>query len=252
MATFSEILKGPCFIVNVPELSSDRIPFVTNNVKNAGYTDIRLFNGVNATNPDILNKEITDFGIKFHSGLSSGIKGCFLSHLKLYKHIVDNVIPIATIFEDDAFFHPMWHEMKNVYYECTPKNFDIIFMGNQTEHTNTAYINSLSCYCTHAYIITFIGAQKMLKLLTTWDYNNPNVHKFCGHPIDGLFPIDIIINNIQTRINNKNMRKYLNWYNWNGTMFPCQYNKLPLTGFQVRNCGLVFQSNEFDSIVGIN
>ena len=40
-----------------------------------------------------------------------------------------------------------------------------------------------------------------------------------------------------------------NWYCWNGTKNMCKYNKLPLEGINVRNSGLVFQSDNFVSTI---
>ena len=34
-----------------------------------------------------------------------GAIGCALSHLKIYKHVVDNNIPYALILEDDVNYH---------------------------------------------------------------------------------------------------------------------------------------------------
>jgi hypothetical protein len=171
----------------------------------------------------------------------------------LYKHIVKNNIPICTIFEDDVFFHPDWEKLSHMYYNYTPKNFDIIFIGNQINEcaniNKVPNINTLSTYCTHAYIITIEGAKKLLTYLLNWDYNTIDVQKYVGHPLTGLFCIDIMIKNIQERMNKKKLKKNINWYCWNGTRYPCDYNILPLKGMHVRNTGLVFQSDNFESIV---
>ena len=58
-----------------------------------------------------------------------------------------------------------------------------------------------------------------------------------------------MIKNIQERMNNGSLKKYINWYCWNGTKFPCNFNRLPLKGNEIRNTGLVFQSDNFNSIV---
>ena len=45
---FINILNKPAFVIHVKELSPERSEFFTNNIKNAGYTDMRIFEGVNA------------------------------------------------------------------------------------------------------------------------------------------------------------------------------------------------------------
>ena len=61
-----------------------------------------------------------------------------------------------------------------------------------------------------------------------------------------------MIKNIQENINNKKIKKLLNWYCWNGTKNSCEFNKLPLTGINIRNSGLVFQSENFVSTILLN
>jgi GR25 family glycosyltransferase involved in LPS biosynthesis len=252
---FNYILNQPAFVIHIEELSADRTNFFTNNIINAGYTDMRIFEGVKASDSDQLNKCITEFGnVKLHKDLGNGQKGCLFSHLKLYKHIISNNIPVCTIFEDDVHFHPNWNTLAFNYYNNTPKNFDILFIGNQLDECKNVnnripIVNTLSTFCTHAYIITFQGAQKMLTYLLNWDYNSSYSEKYVGHPLTGLFCIDIMIKNIQDRMNQQKLKKNITWYCWNGTRFPCNFNKLPLKGNDIRNTGLVFQSDYFESIV---
>jgi hypothetical protein len=250
---FNYILNQPAFVIHIEELSPNRTSFFKKNVTEAGYTDMRIFKGVNASNIEELDNCIKEFGnVKLHKDLGNGQKGCLFSHLNLYKHIISNNIPICTIFEDDVHFHSNWDYLARNYYHCTPKNFDIIFIGNQMDEcktqNNVPIINTNSTFCTHAYIITIQGAKKMLTYLLNWDYNEA-LKDGNNNPLTGLFCIDIMIKNIQDRMNRKQLKKNLIWYCWNGTKFPCNYNKLPLKGNDIRNTGLVFQDDNFISIV---
>jgi len=251
---FNYVLNQPAFVVHIEELSPERRDFFTNNIINAGYTDMKVFQGVNANDNIQLENCIKEFqNVNLHKDLGNGQKGCLFSHLKLYKHIITNKIPICTIFEDDVHFHPDWKKLSSKYYDNTPKNFDIIFIGNQLDecknNINVPLINTLSTFCTHAYIITYQGAQKLLKYLLNWDYNSKDSAKYVGHPLTGLFCIDIMIKNIQDRMNNQKLKKYINWYCWNGTKYQCKFNKIPLQGNNTRNTGLVFQSDMFESTI---
>ena len=113
-------------------------------------------------------------------------------------------------------------------------------MGNQM-NTESDKINTEPAFCLHAYIVTLLGARKLLNCIIQWDYYNQG--------FTGLACIDIILINIQSRIKEKKIRELFTWYCWNGTYHPCEYNILPLQDRKVRNSGLVFQDDTFDSIV---
>ena len=206
---------------------------------------MQIFSAVNASDVNEYTAALKTFDHpKFHNHLSKGQRGCFLSHLKLYKHIVDNNIAIATIFEDDVYFHPQWSTLAPQYYKNTRSNYDVIFIGNQI-NKDAPRINHESTFCTHAYIITQLGARKLLNLLLKWDYNTPDNAARIGHSLDGLFAIDVIIKTIQDRMNTGKLRKMLNWYCWNGTKHPCNETS---DGHAARNTGLVFQSSKFETL----
>jgi hypothetical protein len=253
---FINILNQPAFVIHIEEYSPDRKDFFSKNIKEAGYKNMIIFEGVKAKNNDDLNNCIKEFGnVKLHKDLCNGQKGCLFSHLKLYKHIISNNIPICTIFEDDVCFHPNWQTLSSNYYNNTPKNFDIIFIGNQLDeckhNIKVPAINTCSSFCTHAYIITLNGAKKLLTYLLNWDYNTKYNENYVGRPLTGLFCIDVMIKNIQDRMNKKLLKKTINWYCWNGTYFQCDFNRIPLKGNDIRNTGLVFQSDNFESIVSL-
>ena len=139
---------------------------------NAGFTNVSIFNAVNGSDPLAFDEMKTLFpNIKIDKEPNAGQRGCLFSHLKLLKYIIDNNILISTIFEDDVAFHPKWKEIAPKYFLNTPKNFDIIFIGNQIDNPRKfPKINVSSCFCTHAYIITLQGAKRLLHSLLNWDY----------------------------------------------------------------------------------
>jgi hypothetical protein len=256
MVSFEELLNAPAFVVHM-EAAKSRKPFFMNSTTNAGFTDIRIFPAVNAYNPAELESAIAELGNPKIHPIKQGAIGCLASHLKLLLHIVQNKIPLATIFEDDVFFHPEWGTLGPRFLQNTPADFDVLFIGNQIDEalggsTLPARINKCSTFCTHAYVVTLKGASKLLQLILQWDWKSDaaNVVMSNGAKLTGLFCIDIIIKNIQMRIlSGKLPKNTLIWYCWCGVHHTCQWNRRPLVGGDTRNTGLVFQCDSFPSVV---
>ena len=83
---FNYILNQPAFVIHINEYSPERKPFFEKNIKEAGFKDIRIIEGIKARDENILNNCIKEFGnIKLHKDLGNGQKGCLFSHLKLYN-----------------------------------------------------------------------------------------------------------------------------------------------------------------------
>lgn len=243
------ILNKPAFVIHLKQKAPERTEFFTKNILNAGYSNMIIFEAVDASNPEIKEQAMAMFPKipGFDKELSNGQIGCCLSHFKVLLHIIKNKIDIATIFEDDVHFHPNWSILSKNYYQHTPKNFDIIFIGNQINPQSNK-ISQEPTFCTHGYIVTLQGAKKLLNALIMWDYYNFKNYQ-PGWDLIGLYNIDIMIKNIQERILSKKLKPLFNWYCWNGTYHPCQHNKLPLRGNDTRNSGLVFQCDLFETMI---
>ena len=57
-------------------------------------------------------------------------------------------------------------------------------------------------------------------------------------------PVEMEIRFLEGKIN-----KPFIWYCWNGTKYPCDFNRLPVTGTNIKNTGLVFQNSNFISSI---
>ena len=250
---FETLQNLPAFIINVPELSHERGEVSYENVKKAGYKNIILFKGVNGKNENEVKEALNLFNnTKFDFWCSKGNIGCNLSMLKILLTIINDNIEYATIFEDDIIFHDDWDRLAKEFYKNTPKNYDIIYMGNQIDecifYNNVPRINRKSCFCMHAIIVSNKGAKKLLNLILKWDYNSDYATDCMGRKADGITNCDIILKNYQDRI-----LKTLIWYCRNGTRNPCSYNKLPLiSNRNCRNTGMVFQNVELELLSKIN
>jgi GR25 family glycosyltransferase involved in LPS biosynthesis len=109
--------------------------------------------------------------------MSSGALGCYLSHIEIYRRMVEDHIPIALILEDDAV---VLREVKELLAKgCESLDFDYCFLGcddrgdegfvffDDASGTRlaprlTRYRLSSGPYCTHAYLVTLKGARKRL------------------------------------------------------------------------------------------
>lgn len=254
----NRLLEQPAFVIHL-QRCTERKPVFMKNITNAGFKDIRIFNGVDGS----IIENIRDAKLKlekniiFDPEVSFGAIGCALSHFLVLKHIIDNNIQFATIFEDDVWFHPDWDTLSVEYYNETPNDWDIIFIGNGLDSCRnvniiTPKITTESCWCTHAYMITLEGCKKLLNSLINWDYRNFD-HCTRGKTISGLYAIDIMIKDIQNNIISKKCSQLFNWYSWDGTKYPYKLNLLPVVGNDARNTGLVFQlADVFPSTVGYN
>jgi GR25 family glycosyltransferase involved in LPS biosynthesis len=241
----NEILNAPAFVIHLESLKA-RKDFFTKNITDAGFTDMRIFKGVDAR----INSEFEEAKQLFGNPLissepSKGSMGCVFSHFKVLKHIIDNQIPVATVFEDDVHFHPQWKELAPEYLSKTPKDFDVIFIGNGLDSCrfspNPLKITTESCFCTHAYIVTLEGAKKLLNTMLYWRHD---LFHHPSHKVEGLYIVDVMIKHMQNLINSRAIKRTFTWYCWNGTIYECKSNKIPLQGNDVRNTGLVFQATD--------
>ena len=230
-----QILDLPAFVIHVERFSKLRKDFFMQNIKNAGYKDIRVFKGIDCLNEKDCNDAIQKLGnIKIDSKIASSSKGCLLSHFLLLKKIIDERIEVCTIFEDDVYFHPEWNKLKNEYYSQTPSNWEIIFMGNQQIDPGSL-ITRKPCFCRHAYIIKLKGAIKMFNTLIRWDYKRFNK--------DPVFAKDGLINgDIMMKLSQITNPSCFIWYCWNGRMYPCEGNTNKTKDELNRNHGIVFQN----------
>ncbi len=115
--------------------------------------------------------------------LNPGERGCFVSHIRIFRKMVEEQIPVAQVFEDDCQFSPMFEKiMKEVQF---PKQFMILYNGGRFEqhftmpvgthkkvsehvalHTFENGVNRMNHdRTTHAYIITLNGAKVLLQAL---------------------------------------------------------------------------------------
>lgn len=222
----------PCYVINM-DRCPHRLDSSIKNIVAAGFSDITRFAAIDAINDD-LNKAWAVHGYPRLSDDESfnthiGEQGCALSHLSLWKSIIQNQLPLCVVFEDDVCFHTNWNTLAKQYWDETPKDFDILYLGSQILSESNDCIVQTPLYCTHAYVITLEGAQKL--------YNHA-IH----HP-RGLYTIDCILYDAM-----KSDDKLFVWYAWNASMHPDPRRGVN-AHWVIRNSGLVFQDETAGTFV---
>ena len=228
-----ELYNAPAFIVNL-DRKPDRLLTATERIKEAGFTNVSRWKAVNAIDSDELEQSwLSLFDNKkptFHKKDPEfltivGKQGCYLSHLALWKHMIDNKLELVTVFEDDIMFHPQWTDLAPLYWKNTPKNYDLVFIGNQLDCYSQHNIDRVPVYCTHAYVINLQGATKMYELLKKDPYT-----------------IDCMMIDHMRLDNNRTVKSPFDWFVWNATFYPTKYLSL-------KNTGLVFQDDVYESTI---
>jgi GR25 family glycosyltransferase involved in LPS biosynthesis len=234
----NNFFNDPCYIVNI-DRCKDRYEFAINNVKSAGFRNIQRFKGIDAKVDD-LDKAWEAFGSPVfnqnHPNFINlkGHQGCMLSHLYIWDKMIKENIERVTVFEDDVRFHSEWHNIVDRFIQNTPDDFDILYIGSQMDMHSPYAITVVPVYCTHAYVITLAGAKKILNLIL----NTTN----------GVYTIDcMLIKYMYEHMQNQKFQPFI-WYVWNATMIPDK-GKTDKPSVDKRNCGLVFQDDQFESEV---
>lgn len=200
---FGNYTHDHCYMINLKNTKEGKRRW--NIIKNHPYwnnIDIERIDGVNGYNIDIdsyVKKNIIKrkwnygkwkgIGNKYIN-MSKGEVGCCLSHLKVWKKIVDNNIKRTLVLEDDPIkiknnINTILKKiMKNI-----PKNWDIILIsfwlhkGDNGYKINKDFYKVKDFALTPCYLISLNGANKLLKLL----------------PIDR--PVDSWLSHVSNKIN---------------------------------------------------
>jgi len=243
--SFEELLEAPCKVINL-ERNPERWEVAKERIKRAGWKNVERVVGVDGKDKGALQKEWEKLGNPAFAGWDKefveypGKQGCFLSHVKLWKKMIEDKIPYMVVLEDDVLFHPKWSEIAPGYFANTPKNYDLFYMGAQMEFMSNYHIDCGPVFCTHAMVVTYTGAKKMLEMV-------------CGKK-GGVYTIDcMLIDMMKYKLmNHGNMERFpFYWYVWNGQKFyPTEIQNMP-KGWTKRNAGLIFQDESFGSEVRV-
>jgi glycosyl transferase family 25 len=196
MNLFLENPKNKLFVINL-ERRKDRYEYTMNHLKkfNIDHDKINIFKAFDGTHlnnngkkylyyKELFFKQIEKNKIKnmsynynYFDYFTKGEVGCFMSHLILWKKMIDEDIENAIIFEDDCVFNESFlPTMNKVLTEDIKKidDFLIIWIGgkmvdNYSNHMNIKITENISIkrephpYGTFSYILSKKGATILFK-----------------------------------------------------------------------------------------
>lgn len=235
---FCHVLDSPCYIINL-QRCTERWDIVYPRVKQAGFTNIQRWEAIDGREVS-LNARCKNLPFE---ECSAAAKACFLSHIQIWKHIQREGIPLATVFEDDVLFHPLWNFLAHPFYKLTPKDFDILYFGSEFHPAWMAThfpgykvngVDQIPVFCTHAYTITYVGACKLLELV---------------EHASSVFQIDLFLwTHMKNHLLYKEPKPF-QWYSWQGIDYPCKELDAMHPRWQQKNTGLVFQDYALGSLI---
>ena len=189
----------------------------------AGFSNIQCVDSFDGFHADV-DKALQELGVKFVDDLRPGHKGCSYSHMKAWKDMIDEGVPYRVFFEDDAIGHlDLPKGLGQRFWDATPKNFDILYLGNMMGGNDpkladsNALVVQVPSYCLHAYMLTLDGAKRLWSLA-----NEMNAR---GQPLQ-MLDVQLVLWQVEGK---------LNWQCWNGTFtqksFPTFDEGLPWQAF---------------------
>jgi GR25 family glycosyltransferase involved in LPS biosynthesis len=237
---WNDLLHAPCFVINM-DRCINRWNIAKSRIHIAGFVNVERIRGLDKDTDDLDTVWQTEHGAPHLLHLDNfdqnrGKQACALGHYQIWQRMIRQNIPYAVVFEDDVLFHRNWHEYAPQFWENTPRDFHVLYMGSSFDIRAPNLIMQAPCYCTHAMVITLEGAKKMYDICLK-------------HP-DGTWTIDIMLRKYMENTYNLPESQRLSWYVWNGwpVMDPVAIRS-PKWQDRLKNSGLVFQDETMGSFV---
>jgi glycosyl transferase family 25 len=107
--------------------------------------------------------------------LSSGEIGCALSHLSIYRKMIEQSIPYAIIFEDDALLGSKFPDIfEHMEKQIDPREEAITLLTRAHKYTawfskkidkSHQLVSVVEAWDAHGYLVTLAAARKLVKML---------------------------------------------------------------------------------------
>lgn len=187
-------------------------------------TRIQAIDGQKLTNDELIDlannniftmdfiKKVLDKNIKKDPTTSLGAIGCALSHIRIWKRIVDENIAEAIIFEDDIEMNDNFVQEISKLEPYLPKNYDMIHLGYGLKSLlgirqiiNKYFVKTNSCMSGFGYILSNKGAKKLLEHIfpISAPYDVEITKKISNLDIYLISPLNRIVFSLTSVLNEK-------------------------------------------------
>lgn len=131
MTKIKTIISGninvPKFVINLKR-RPDRLKLFQDNCP----WPVETVNAFDGKNEHLENKKDRKVYSSFNR-IRPGERGCFISHLKIWKMIVDKNLPMAMVFEDDAEFSDHFNQKMEHVLSNLPEDLTLLYFGGRFE-----------------------------------------------------------------------------------------------------------------------
>lgn len=158
---------------------SERKQYMLQHLSDAGITDITWVENYDKNNwneeeikseyPKAFDVMSIDSRRMRHSEISLALKHCWI-----VKDIYSNKYDSALILEDDILLYPNFVEVFNSFKQQLPIDWDCCWVGSCC-NIHADVVPGINVYrggksrCTHSFMVSYRGAEKMLPFLSTLD-----------------------------------------------------------------------------------
>jgi GR25 family glycosyltransferase involved in LPS biosynthesis len=234
--TFEDLLSSPCLVINL-DAEQERLRTSVERLTKAGFRHIIRLPAVNARgDPESIPAEWEKYGSPPFAATDPlfidvkgcpGKQGCFLSHVKAWRFIIDNDLPWAVIVEDDIAIHKDWATLAPTFFDAMPKDYGMCYLGFYCQPYIAAPGPVVApVFCNHATLVTNAGARKLYESVI--------------EAPEGVYTLDCLLNNRMVRYLQGDHDAMCKWYMWNAHMYPDpSVIKHPTLG--MNDIGLMFQ-----------
>jgi GR25 family glycosyltransferase involved in LPS biosynthesis len=177
----------PIWVINLAD-KRDRWKSILKSISQSGLPleNVFRFDAINSTtispgelknilSPSAFNQLFSNLVYRTsHSQLTLGAVGCYLSHIELWKKLLNSDQSHFLIFEDDTKLTSDFLQTANHVLQRIPEDFDFLFLGSIVSPTSEVlsdsnviknkFVSLISVYGAHAYIISKKAVEKLLSL----------------------------------------------------------------------------------------
>lgn len=161
---FLKINYIPIIIISL-ERSQDRRDRLKDILTDVDYM---IFDAIDGRKESTYIEELKEKHV-VNNTLNPGQAGCLLSHITLWRNIINKDKDHVLVLEDDVYIKSIFKDFIKSHVKY-PENFDIIFLGHCFESEgekaesvlNYRLHKSVCPRCTHGYIVSKKGAEKLL------------------------------------------------------------------------------------------